>query len=175
MQYNECMEMVNKWYKDINSISVSLDILEAYEKIWETFSLHFLRMKNDFLMVLFPFVYKFSITIVAGKRETMMTSDQNIFLSLSTTMTHLSHASSKTCINIQFIARYISQDLYFWIVVRGCEFFWCKMFVKSLFTFIYAVHWNLKFSEISEILLRYEFLFECQAGTIYGNRTANVT
>ena len=57
----------------------------------------------------------------------------------------------------------------------GCEFFWCKMFVKSLFTFIYAVHWNLKFSEISEILLRYEFLFECQAGTIYGNRTANVT
>ena len=37
----------------------------------------------------------------------------------------------------------------------GCEFFWCKMFVKSLFTFIYAVHWNLKFSEISEILLRY--------------------
>ena len=79
MQYIECMEMVNKWYKDINSISVSLDILEAYEKIWETFSLHFLRMKNDFLMVLFPFVYKFSITIVAGKRETMMTSDQNIF------------------------------------------------------------------------------------------------
>ena len=95
MQYNECMEMVNKWYKDkdINSISVSLDILEAYEKIWETFSLHFLRMKNDFLMVLFPFVYKFSITIVAGKRETMMTSDQNIFLFLSTTMSHLSHAS----------------------------------------------------------------------------------
>ena len=107
MQYNECMEMVNKWYKDINSISVSLDILEAYEKIWETFSLHFLRMKNDFLMVLFPFVYKFSITIVAGKRETMMTSDQNIFSILI-----LNKESFESCfmciINIHFISRYIS-------------------------------------------------------------------
>ena len=45
--------------------------------------------------------------------------------------------------------------------------------------FIFCLHLlcaaKFKFSEISEILLRYEFLFECGAGAMYGNVTGNVT
>ena len=40
---------------------ISLDFLELWMR-FEGHSLHFLGMKNDFLMVLFPLVYKFSIT-----------------------------------------------------------------------------------------------------------------
>ena len=76
-------------------------------------------------------------------------------------MTHLSHASSKTCIIFSLYLDIFHRVYIFGLWFVDVNFFGCKMFVKSLFTFIYAVHWNLKFSEISEILLRYEFLFEC--------------